>query len=498
MRKIVSDSLFTTIAFFFQRALGFIRELIIAGLLGPYYMGLRNTIIMLFNYSPYVYLGMDNEVYRKVAYLHEKDKEEANKTFSTVLYWSLISSVILALAIAIGAYISPYSDEFKIGLYILSPLVFLMIVGIIVNIYFSAIGRFKFNATVETINVVANSIFVVVLAYYFGFIGAILGLFLSILIRFVLYWHEISKYRIPIIFEWKRFVDTFKNGIKLFTASVAGTLYNQIDSLITILMLGPAALGIYGIATTINSLIYGTYGSTIIPVGQRMYKSAGEENKLKRYLDMLSGISAYLMVFPIAAIVLVTPFIIDTFIPKFHDAIAIVGILAVASFFNVTLNPISNYVVAKRKENVITISTLIAAAVNLVLCIYLIQQGYGIAGVAYATSISYLVNFILLMYLSKALEWHKVVEDLIPLAYLVLVLWAWTTNWTIILVSVFTLIYLPILLFVFQKRGILAYMLGVLQEFKVSALGMPGRVHKTVKEKAKAAHSKIFRRKSKK
>lgn len=497
MRRIISDSLFTTIAFFLQRTLGFIRELILARLLGPYYMGLRNVIIMLFNYSPYAYFGMDSEAYRRIARLHEKNPDEANKTFTTVLTWSFISSFLLAIAILIGAYLSPYSDEFKGGLYILSLLVILMIVGIIVNTYFSAIGRFKFVSTVETINVIANTLFVLILTYYFGFIGAIAGLFLSILIRFILYWNEILKYKIPFVFEWKRFVGTFKNGIRLFITSISNTLYTQIDSLIAVLMLGPAALGIYGIATTINSLIYGTYGSTIIPAGQRMFKAADEDTKLKWYLDMLSGISAYLMVFPIAAIVLISPFIITSFIPAFSDSIAIIGVLAVASFFNVTLQPLYNYVVAKRRESIITSTTLFAAGLNLVLNIYLIQQGYGLMGIAYATSFSYFVNFILLMWLSKALEWHKVLEDLIPFVYLVLVLWAWTTDWTIILISVLTLIYLPILLYVFKKRGILEYLLGVIEEFKVSALSMPGRVHKTVKEKAKAAHSRIFKRKKK-
>jgi len=469
MRRIISDSLFTTFTFFLQRTLGFIRELIVAGLLGPYYMGLRNTIIMLFNYSPYIYLGMDNEVFRRVAHLYEKNPKEANTTFSTILYWSFFSSILLALAIAIGSFLSPYSEEFKAGLYILSLLVILMIVGIIVNIYLSALGRFKFIATVETINVVANTIFVILLTYYFGFIGAIIGLFLSIFIRFILYWHEMLKYKIPLIFEWKRFVDIFKNGLKLFSTSIASTIYTQIDSLVTVLMLGPAALGIYGIATTLNSLIYGTYGSTVIPVGQRMYKFANEEITLKRYLDMLSGISAYLMVFPIIAIVLITPFIIDTFIPKFHDSILIVGVLAVASFFNVALMPLSNYLISKRKEALITTSTLVAALLNLILDVYLVQQGYGVMGIAYATSFSYFINFVLMMYLSRALELRKVLEDLIPFIYLTLVIWAWTTDWTIILISLLTLIYIPILLYVFKERGILDYILDILNEFKISA-----------------------------
>ncbi|MGB9635327.1 MAG: oligosaccharide flippase family protein [Candidatus Micrarchaeia archaeon] len=462
MRPIIKDSIVTTVAFFTERSFGFLRELILAAILGPTAMGLRNVIIMLNNYSTYVYLGTNSEAYREVASFHETDLERAVRAQKLLQSWGFIASVVVCIGLIMFTALSHYSLEFKLSLILLAFITPVMINTANMANYLQAIGKFKLSSLVEIIKVVLDLVITVMLAYFYGFVGAVAGLFIVFVVRYFLYRGVYSKYKILfewdyVIKRWNDFVAMLKRSLRLFITSIANTLYMQIDSLVAVVMLGPAALGIYGVATTLNSLIYGTYGSTVAPVGQRMYKAAGEEHKLKYYLDMLSGISAFLMVFPIAAIVLISPYIINYFIPAFSDAIPVIGVLAVASFFNITLSPISNYVVAKRKELLITVSTVIAGLTNLILDIYLIQLGYGIIGVAYATSFSYFLNFVLLMYLSKALSLKKILEDLIPLVYLIAVLWAWTTDWTLILLLLFTAIYLPIMYYVFYERGIYQY-----------------------------------------
>lgn len=469
MSRIVKDSVFTTSAFFAERGMGFIRELVLAGLLGPTYMGLRNAIIMMNNYSSYLYFGMNQEAYRRVAGAYEKRPEYAQMSHKLLASWGFISSMLIALIILAFAFLSHYTLEFKLALVILAFTVPVMINCNPMAYYLMAIGKFKKTSTIEAVKVLIDTLITILLAYQFGFLGAIAGLLIALVVRLVLYRNAFGACGIP--FEWDYFIRKFNDfkamltdGLRLFVTSISSTIYMQVDSLIAVLMLGPAALGIYGIATTINSLIYGTYGSTIIPAGQRMYKSADDDKKLKRYLDMLSGFSSYLMVFPIALIVFISPFIIGTLIPAFADAIPIIGVLAIASFFNVTLNPITNYVMAKRRENLITSSTLIAAGINIILSLYLISLGYGLMGVCYATAISYFINFMLLITLSKALEWHKILEDLIPLAYLILLLYSWDSGPLIPLLL--TLIYMPILYIVFRSRGISGYALSILRDAK--------------------------------
>ena len=291
------------------------------------------------------------------------------------------------------------------------------------------------------------------MAYLYGWLGALVGLGIPLIVRLVLHLHKIRN--IHIVFDYSKLIELLKGGIRLFVSSIANTIYRQVDSLITVAMLGPTALGIYGIAQTINSFIYGVFGATIQPVGQRMLKSANNEKLLRKYLNVLLLLSSYAMVFPIIAIVLATPFLVDSFIPQFHDSINLVRILAVAAFFNLTIGPINGYMYAKRLENKITVSTLVAGGINLVLDIYLISEGYGILGVAYATSFSYLINFILLNYLANVNSAKDTAKYLIPLFYLVVIL-----NLDILIGVVITIFYLVLLMKLFKDYNIFSYVLS--------------------------------------
>lgn len=460
MRPLISDSFATTIAFFMQRSLGFIRELVLARILGPYYMGLRNTIVMLHNYAPYALLGMQAETYRTVALEHTKSPEKSNQYFSTGLVFTIAVSLILAVLIAMYSYFSLHSIEFKYGLYLLSFIVILRNIGPFITTYYQARGMFKYTSIVEIFVVFVNAVLVLTLAYLFGFLGAVIGLLASVSVRMISHLIRLARLSIPLIFDVKKFRHLFKGGMRLFITSIAGTLYSQVDSLITVLMLGPAALGIYGIAQTINSFIYGIFGATVQPAGQRMFKAANDEKLLKRYMNMLLALSSYAMVFPIALIVFATPFIVNAFIPRFQESIALVNVLAIASFFNVTLNQIGGYVVAKRREHLSAVSAVIAGGINLILDVYLIQQGYGIMGVAYATSFSYFLNYLMLIWLSKAVNLIVAIEDLIPILYLVSLIVAWD----LLIGAALTVLYIPIMYYVFKKRGIINYAKSLLSE----------------------------------
>ncbi len=451
MRRIFSDSFATTVAFFMQRSMAFIRELVLARILGPYYMGLRNTIIMLYNYAPWVQLGSDSEMFRKVALYYDKKPTLSNKYFSTQFMFTIFMSILLSVSVFAFAYFSDYSQEFKYGLYLLSLLVVLRLVGPIITSYLQAAGRFKYTSAVEILVVFLNLILVLALAYSYGWLGALVGLGIPLVVRLILHLHKISD--IPLIFDFAKLIELLRGGIRLFVSSISGLLYTQVDSLITVIMLGPAALGIYGIAQTINSFIYGIFGATVQPVGQRMLKAADDEKQLQKYLTVLLTLSSYVMVFPILAIIFVAPYLIDNFIPQFHDSIALVNVLAVASFFNLVSGRIGNYLYAKRMENKITVATLICASINVILNIYLITQGHGILGVAYATSFSYLVYFFLIFYLSGHLN-VKVISLLVPLVYLVIMI----VFSNILLFFLATAIYTVLMFQKLRNEGILHYL----------------------------------------
>ena len=445
MRKFLTDSIFTMVSFIVQKPFAFIREFALAAILGPYYMGLKNLIVMLMNYSKYLDFGIFNELYRQTA----RKKEEY---FPTALSYSLIVSLFIGVLILGFTLITDYSDEIKISFYLLFFISLFHIIGNVINYFLLGKAKFQQTTIYETVYVILNFIFAIALAYYFGYLGAVSGLLIAVFIRFLLFYKEFRKLKLKIRFEMEKFIFLLKNGINLFVNSISETLYIQLDSLIVVTMLGPASLGIYGIATTINQFIYSTFGATIRPLGQKMLENGKDENKIKNYLHAVTTLAGYTMIFPIMLIVFISPFLIDNYLPLYTEAIVLIGVLAPAAYFNIILGPINNYLVARNRERTITISTLIATIINVIFNIYFIIQGYGLIGIALSTSIAYMVNFILLHYLSKTVTIKQFLSELFPLFYMIFFIYNYFYG--LILLP----IYIIITYYVFSRRGVNLYL----------------------------------------
>jgi O-antigen/teichoic acid export membrane protein len=459
--KLLSDSLFTSVAFAIQKPFAFLREFVLAGLLGPYYMGLRELIVMLMNYSSYAFIGTWVELYRVTStnssnYNNEQLKVNSEEIslicLSTLMSYSLFVSFIITLCVIIFSFIVDYSLEVKVAFYLLCGICLFFLLGNTINYYMIGKAEFKRTTVYESIFVILNTIFTIILAYLFGYLGAILGLFLATIVRFYMFYLDYSKLNIKMEFRLDKFIMLLKNGFNLFINNISTTLYMQIDSLIVILMLGPAALGIYGVAIKINALIYSIYNSAITPLGQRMIETKNDDVLLLSYLKRVNILSTYTVIFPILLIVFITPILIGILLPSYDDAVVIVMVLAPAAFFNIILGPISNYLIAKHKERIITISTVIALLCNIVLNIYFISLGYGLVGVASATSISYGVNYVIISFMSKTHSLVSFFKEIIPLFYMMIFLYGF----------IYGLVVLPFYLiltwFIFCKDGINDYL----------------------------------------
>jgi O-antigen/teichoic acid export membrane protein len=409
-------------------------------------MGMMNFLVMLKNYSTYSFIGTLAEMYRQVA----KSKGDT-QYLPTSMAFAIIISLVIGILIFSFVHLTNYTWEVDLSLYLLIPMCLFFLLSNVIASYLVGIAKFKTTTTTETVFVLANTIITVSLAYYFGYLGAVVGLLIAVFIRFLLYYNEFRKLKLKIKFELDKFIFLLKNGINLFINSISATLYIQLDSLIVVTMLGPASLGIYGIASTLNNFIYSIFGSTIAPLGQKMLEKSNQDI-IKNYLHAVTTLAGYTMIFPIMLIVFISPFLIDNYLPLYTEAIVLIGVLAPAAYFNIILGPINNYLVARNRERTITISTLIATIINVIFNIYFIIQGYGLIGIALSTSIAYMVNFILLHYLSKTVTVKQFLSELFPLFYMILFLYNYFYG--LILLP----IYIIITYYVFSRRGVNLYL----------------------------------------
>jgi O-antigen/teichoic acid export membrane protein len=187
-----------------------------------------------------------------------------------------------------------------------------------------------------------------------------------------------------------------------------------------------------------------------------MLEKSEDENIIRKYLHAVTTLAGYTMIFPIMLIVFISPFLIDNYLPLYTEAIVLIGVLAPAAYFNIILGPINNYLVARNRERTITISTLIATIINVIFNIYFIIQGYGLIGIALSTSIAYMVNFILLHYLSKTVTIKQFLSELFPLFYMIFFIYNYFYG--LLLLP----IYIIITYYVFSRRGVNVYLIKII------------------------------------
>lgn len=239
--KAISGMLWTGIEKFGAQTIHFIIGIIIARRLIPEDYGLLGMLTIFMGIAQiFIDSGFAN------ALIQKKDRNQDD--YSTVFYFSIITGIVIYLILYISA---PYIAEFynqpiltKIArLYMLSLIINSLIISqtALLNIEL----RFKIQAIISVISISISGIIGIILAYTnFGVWALVFqGLSMS-LIRTILIWTA-SKWTPLLMFSKDSFHRLFSFGSKLLFASIIGTIYNDISTLIIGKAFNASDLGLY-------------------------------------------------------------------------------------------------------------------------------------------------------------------------------------------------------------------------------------------------------------
>jgi len=200
-------------------------------------------------------------------------------------------------------------------------------------------------------------------------------------------------------------------GLPLIPHTISGVLIMYSDKLIITKYLGVGENGIYSVAFTLGmaiSLLQNSFNQAWVPW---MYKklalnSITEKKKLVKitYVYMLGMLVLAFLLW------LVTP-IIYMFLGKdFSNGMGIVAIIGLGFAFNGMYKMMVNYIFYSEKTQIISLITIFIAIINISLSIYLIKD-YGIYGTAYASAISFFLQFVITWLVSSfvfPMPWFKI------------------------------------------------------------------------------------------
>lgn len=332
-------------------------------------------------------LGINNYGNRSIARVRE-DEEKLNKTFSSILVFHIITSIIMILSYIM--YIYFFSKDNKIIFIIQSIYVVSALFDI--NWFFFGIEQFKITVTRNAIIKIITVLSIFMFVKDKGDLW-IYSLILSTgtLISQCLLWSFVKKFVSFKIPTAKQVFNHLKPCSVLFIPVISVSIYKVMNKIMLGSMSNMTQVGFYENSDKIINIPLGfitALGTVMLPKMSNL-KSKGFKKESEKYIEISMKFAMFISIGSILGVISVAPILIPIFLgEEFLACINIVSLLSITILFIAWANVIrTQYVIPNKLDNIHVISTLVGAIVNLVVNIPLIAK-YGAIGATIGTVVA--------------------------------------------------------------------------------------------------------------
>jgi O-antigen/teichoic acid export membrane protein len=178
--------------------------------------------------------------------------------------------------------------------------------------------------------------------------------------------------------------------------NIISELFRTSDRFVILFMLGQETVGYYGIAIMVLGFSISIPAISREVVEPRLMESmdrADLARNLELYMTRPLMNTAYLMPFVIGPGILLLPFVIPIILPDYASGVVSAQILLLGGYFLAAGHVLRGVIVALGLQLKATIVAFPVLIVNIILSIMMVSWGYGIEGVALASSVSFLLMF---------------------------------------------------------------------------------------------------------
>ena len=259
--------------------------------------------------------------------------------------------------------------------------------------------RCKIKPVQEMLSSLIYNLFTIGLTVYFlvileeGLIGIFkaqcIGAFLGLLFAVTSTWKDYSTYFSMVVLK-----KLLRFSLPLIPSALAIFIYMFTDRICIKEMLGMEELGVYSVGNKIATILNFAGIGVLTALGPLIYKHYKEESTPEK-IALLFRIFSSLSFILVAFLSFFAGYVIETMTnDSYSDAIAIIPYLLFAVYLNSLTIFFPGLAIAE-KPGIISVISIIAGVINLILNVFLIPL-YGIKAAAIATFISYGLNFLLL------------------------------------------------------------------------------------------------------
>ncbi|MFC2095144.1 oligosaccharide flippase family protein [Candidatus Bipolaricaulota bacterium] len=364
-------------------------------LLGPAVWGIWQGAKLVLQYSGNLHFGVRSGMHRELPILRGR-KESAKQTdiINVAFTFNFIAASIVALGILCSTFLISMSPELRLSLQFISMVLFLQYVSSFYGILFRANNQFNIVSRVALINGL-GSIVSIALIVPLGLVGFLSGQVLRLLITTTYCWRKCSQ---PIHWSWNGRVlqSLIVIGFPIMLLSFVSVIFITVDRLLILTFLDASNLGVYSLGTLLFipfTMLFTASNSVMYPRFTEKYGATGDPGSLRRHITVpLENLAASIPIL-IGAIYIALPFLVRTFLPDYAEGILTARILMLGFFFSSLSGMTGNMLLTINKQ-VLYLGILSGGVLlNLGLSYGALKLGYGIVGVAAATSVTYILYF---------------------------------------------------------------------------------------------------------
>ncbi|MBF0386273.1 MAG: oligosaccharide flippase family protein [Candidatus Omnitrophica bacterium] len=398
-KKIIKDTLFLNMAMLLCQGMGIVQTVLIMRFLDPYYYGIWMALNIVLMYADYFHLGVGYGFPIRLTYYQGQGKpdEAAKIADSGYFSWSLLT-IICALGVLIYGVSAPGLPGFsRVGLAIIA-----IITIAEQQIFFflrwqaAACKDFKICSVLFVARGVFSFIVLVPCSFFFNVAG-LMGATMMVAIVFALVWRVKTSYRFQGRVNFVSIVEMIKVGFPTMLVCLAGKLIETVDRILIVFFLGSVSLGCYAVTAIGGNALYGLVAQAGTAMAPHIVEHFALNNdspvSLKKFLVGPTIVFAYVMSALLMVVAILIPLLVITLLPKYVPGISAFYCFLPGFFFLgviLTANNILNYIlISKGHQMWLAYFQVVPIFVQIGLGFLFIKIGWGIAGVALASTLSY-------------------------------------------------------------------------------------------------------------
>ena len=401
LRSAAGDAVMFTGATYVAQIMVFLSGLLQKGLLGPVGAGYWALMQSFWTYMTIAPLGTMNAMVRQVPIYRGKgdfDTAEAmadtGSSFS-VLAVAVVGALASAVALVFGA---SWPPELQWGLVLLGALGPVRMFADCHKTLLAATKRFDASSMGTVLEAVILLVAQTLCVLLFGFYGMFLGIALSIIGLYTLWWRlGLVTWRLP-SFRWhidrSRIPELISFGFPLMLQAQLWLLFLSIDNLIVAGFISIRDLGYYALAVSVTNYVLHlprSISATLFPRMTEEFTKTGEIGSIRHYATDTQRLLAYALV-PVflGGAFFMVPVLIRHALPEFAPAIPIVRIMVGASFLIALINMPQKVLTTagyRWSQSILAVICLVVNATANYLAVAVFD--WGLEGAAWATAFSY-------------------------------------------------------------------------------------------------------------